>query len=1636
MVNEHPALTEATVHISGPGAESPEPLRIDGLTPGAERTVEVPVEIAAPYQPGSIRRVTVTVTGTDRRTAARSRAQAEITVAEPGWTMWMVSHFHYDPVWWNTQGQFTEARLVLPDEDGKLPDVRTAFELVRLHLAKARDDPDYKFVLAEIDYLKPYFDVYPEERADLRRLIEAGRLEIVGGNYNEPNTNLTSAESTIRNAVYGIGYQRDVIGGDPRTAWMLDVFGHDPGYPGLMAAAGLTSSAWARGPFHQWGPAGAEDGGVGRMQFPSEFEWLSPDGNGLLTAYMAHHYGAGWALHTPPDLETAERKAYEQFSGLSRVAATRNVLLPVGSDHVIPARWVTDIHRSWNQRYVWPRFVTAVPSEFFAAVRRDAGDRDVWITPQTRDMNPVYTGKDVSCIDTKQAQRAIEIVVTEAERLSTLAALAGAPYPHASLDKVWRILAFCAHHDGITGVESDQVYLDLVGAWREAWELAVAARRAALCKLSTHDTGGSRVGAGTEPPARRLAVWNAIPRTRDSIATITFPHDGTEWPALRDAEGRPVPALAAAACRRDDGSLAEVTLSFRATDVPGLGHRSYAVTSQPTSGAAEIWSEIEGLTIENDAFSVTADPARGGTVRLVDKRTGLDTLRGPGNELLLQEEYAQHPRHGEGPWHLSPRGAGLGSAAVPAHVRAERCPIGSRLVATFGLGDLAVTQETVLWDGAERVEFRTHVDGSIGSDHLLRVRFPADVPGGLPVYQTATAVIGRPFGAVDVDSADTWYTLDNPALGWFGLGSTARVRSGVGRLSAIGVAEVINAYYHNGTGTSPRDLLIALAGAGVTATCSSAQGSRYGAIDADSNLPDVRIALGGPDLNAFSSAVLAAADPEYAASLDAQLAASGTARVWVPATRSRARAFAPNADLRGVRDLPVLIIAGADPDQLATEIQALIEDLADAVVEVPSVALAGGTEPTGGDSEPTGNAGNDATVDPGPTVSTWDDATADAVLADDHMPGEEMLADRSVAILNRGTPGCVVTPDGTLHLNLMRACSAWPTGIWIDGERRTTPDGSAFSLQHWTHTFEYALVSGPGDWRTAGFNAAAEDYAHDLLTISPTGPALTPADSYPVGSGTAPADSGAARMAGPGADSDAARTDGPPADSGTTPAHESGATVTDGSPAGPGPSSANRAPAGPGVAKMADPGADSDAARTDGPPADSGTTPAHESGATVTDGSAAGSGPPPADRTPAGSGAASGASSPGGPGMALADGDSLVSVEPATVTLTALKPRGNPLASGRAPAGPVGDGGFVVTARLRETTGRPATARIRLASGISSAWLTDLLEETDLEPLPVVDGVALVDIQPFGTATIALRVTMASSPASTAAAFAAPHSGGPGPEPVQPIYSRYWLHEKGPAPTGNLPVAVHLSPTRLALNADAASDAVRLTVACGPAGATGEAELIIPAELEVTGADGPLPYDGADGRLRYDLGPGAHAAWDLTVRARPGVADGRYFLAARIVSESGFTIEDAAMVAVGEKHWPDRDLPPEEAMERMLADYTASAGEVELDLLTSSVELAPGEHGVLAVRLTSHLASELRGEIQLVSPWGSWELTGSTIQPVTLAPGASTDLRYLLQAPATARPGAHWWALVKLMYFGRVWYTDSAPITITPAARK
>ncbi|MFJ2191329.1 NEW3 domain-containing protein [Kitasatospora sp. NPDC087861] len=1375
----------ARITVSGPGVRG----EATGTGP-----VEVPLELTG-AEPGAQLPVTVRAEG--------ASVDALVEVAEPGWTMFLVSHFHYDPVWWNTQAAYTSPwELLSADATTRPLWERNGFALVDAHLDLALRDPVYKFVLAEVDYLKPYFDQHPERRETLRTLLERGQVELVGGTYNEPNTNLTGAETTIRNIVYGIGYQRDILGGDPQTAWQLDVFGHDPQFPGHLAAAGLTGSAWARGPFHQWGPIqknfreAKDDARV--MQFPSEFEWIAPSGEGVLTHYMPHHYSAGWWMDSSPDLATAEQAVYELYRKLKPVGATRNLLLPVGTDYTPPNKWVTEIHRSWAAKYLWPRFVCATPRDFLDAVRAELAATGRRPSPQTRDMNPVYTGKDVSYIDTKQAQRAGEVAAADAEKLATLASVHGlGEYPSAALDKVWRQLAYGAHHDAITGSESDQVYLDLLGGWREAHDLAAAVRDEALDALT------ARISTAGEGAA--VVVTNTLSFDRTDLVTIALPPEGRAVRVLDD-RGEPVPSVV------DRG-----TLRFLAADVPALGWRTWRLVE---GSAEEPWTTAEGVEITNDRYRVTADPARGGGLSSVhDLLHDRELIQGGriGNELRVYEEYPQHPDFGEGPWHLVPSGPVRGSGTAPAEVRRETGPLGERLVIGGTVDGIRYEQTVTLWRGLDRVDCRTRVVDYSGADRLLRLRFPVDLPGALPVSEVAGAVVGRGFALPDVDSAEAPWTLDNPANTWFGLGATARavLRDPAGSPSgerALGVAEVVVPTLDDAADARP--LVVALARVGVTATTSGADWARYGWLDVDSNLPDFRIVLGGPEGNDAARELIERAGEEYASVLKAHGA------VWVPALTPLAEVWQPGADLRDLRALPALVV---------TDTAALVADLADARI---------------------------GAVCPSEVV--------------------DQLADHTVALLSFGLPGFAVDTTGALHLSLMRSCTGWPSGVWIDPPRRTLPDGSSFQLQHWTHEFSYALVGGPGDWRDQTLPAQGQEFNHPLY----------------------------ARIA--------------PAQDGPLPA-----TL------------------------------------------------------------------------------------------------SWLRVEPQReVLLGALKPAGNPIAHGSAAAV-----GSELTVRLVESTGLGRTAELRGALGLGEVRPADLLER------PLGAAAERLDLAGSQIATLLAAPGVAgvagvAGGAGGASVAGVAEPGGPvlGPvaEPAQPVHARYWLHNRGPAPLGYLPVSVGASPGLLRTD----GEAVELSVALS--------SQLRDAAVEGTGV--VLPPEGwtaSLGSRPFRLEAGGHLRFPVTLTPPAEAPPGLYFAAVRITHD-GQEIEDVVTIAVGEL--PGLLPVPGDAPE----DWTAAQGTkaeagrdtgLSVTVSDETLRLTPGDRTTLTLTLTNRTRGEIRGELQLVSPWGTWEAIADPVRGFTVLAESSTTVDFEIAAPESTDPGAYW-ALAKVMWFGRCQYAPTVALEV------
>ena len=146
---------------------------------------------------------------------------------------------------------------------------------------------------------------------------------------------------------------------------------------------------------------------------------------------------------------------------------------------------------------------------------------------------------------------------------------------------MWRLLAYGAHHDGITGVESDQVYLDLLTGWRDAWELGRAARDNSLELLS---------GAISVSDAD-VVVWNPLTQRRTDIVTEhTFTRPGGGFHVI-DLPGERFEAAAESNFQNDPLVLAVIdacgalAILLPADEALFSGHAASRFEARRSSGA-------------------------------------------------------------------------------------------------------------------------------------------------------------------------------------------------------------------------------------------------------------------------------------------------------------------------------------------------------------------------------------------------------------------------------------------------------------------------------------------------------------------------------------------------------------------------------------------------------------------------------------------------------------------------------------------------------------------------------------------------------------------------------------------------------------------------------------------------------------------------------------------------------------------------------------------------------------------------------------------------------------------------------------------------------------------------------------------
>ncbi|HUT74811.1 MAG TPA: glycoside hydrolase family 38 C-terminal domain-containing protein [Armatimonadota bacterium] len=869
--------------------------------------------------------------------------------------IYLVPHFHYDPVWKEDQRTYT-AR---------------AFDLIAAYLELARSDPSFQLLLSELDYLQPYWNAFPQQRAFLRRLIADGRLEVNGG-YNQPNETSIHGEALLRNLVYGRTFQRGVLGIAPQAYLPLDVFGHCPQLPQILRQVGFGACIFSKDII------GAEP--LCRA--------IALDGSEVIQKREPYwFYPQSWQ-----DLLDRLGPQGDEGAVQPEIPGLGVDMRLVGGDMRPPLEWLAG--RPEELRAHTPELRVGLPGEYLEMVAERLARGEAILPASSRDLAMYHAGVNVSRIELKIANRLAENALYAAECWCAIAWALGADYPHRPLDKAWRGLMFGHHHDAITGVSSDIPFLDLMATYRETLDLAHQVHVDAL---------GALAGLADTAPARdealfALVLFNPLPWARTDVCRARLRFDPpVHGFGLHEAGRRQVPCQLLSE-RREGDRVAEAEIAFIATDVPPVGYVVYHVAPAARAPRGGERREADRGVIANEHYSVTAvAPAGGGLISILDnraKRQLLDLSRGhPGNEIAVLGEQADRE---EPPWHVFTTGEQAFSKDEPAAVWVERGPVMERIIVRGGAADCAGRdQEIAVYRGVDRIDFTTDLRAYRGQHQLFAATFPLALEGCAPVFEERFGAVARRRSAGYLDYRTYRQQAMSgcallPAQNWVELGNclriTARPARGRPEVSfSVGYAAII-------TGGSTESRLLGerlmriLARCGVTAGAFTDDAG----LEADRPYSTFRFSLSVGRDNAHAHRLLEAAPPAVAAQADKAIQRSGYA-------------FVVTVDPAGERDpegapavpgwdrlLPALLVIARDAQAGAAAVAELEKDITDGVISLPSHS--------------------NAVADEQPR-------------ADDY----------GVALINCGNIGASVEADGTAVLTLMHT-TAWPGLPWGEGK--------------------------------------------------------------------------------------------------------------------------------------------------------------------------------------------------------------------------------------------------------------------------------------------------------------------------------------------------------------------------------------------------------------------------------------------------------------------------------------------------------------------------------------------------------------------------------------------------------------------------
>lgn len=295
--------------------------------------------------------------------------------------------------------------------------------------------PDFKYTHTQPYVYETLEKYYPEVFEELKEKVANGQFEPVGAMYVEPDCNVPSAESLIRQCLYGQQTYKRMFGKTVNNAWLPDVFGNSWILPQILKKSGV--EYFVSNKMSTWNDTN---------RFPhNNFIWRGIDGSDVLACVPPTHF-ITWNM--PSQIQENWEAYIDKDSG----GQTMN-MFGYGDGRSGCTEEMIELMHRFEKLSVMPKCEHMGGAEFLEKNLKNNDSLETWDGELYLEM---HRGTFTTKSHMKRANRQLEYKLRTAEMLSVLRGEDNT----GELTDIYKKLLINQFHDILPGSHIHPVYED------------------------------------------------------------------------------------------------------------------------------------------------------------------------------------------------------------------------------------------------------------------------------------------------------------------------------------------------------------------------------------------------------------------------------------------------------------------------------------------------------------------------------------------------------------------------------------------------------------------------------------------------------------------------------------------------------------------------------------------------------------------------------------------------------------------------------------------------------------------------------------------------------------------------------------------------------------------------------------------------------------------------------------------------------------------------------------------------------------------------------------------------------------------------------------------------------------------------